>query len=173
MKKIFWTFVASLGQKKSEFPLSQDSNHLPSSFLDRCSTRELQRIRQLFTSWNRFTHVLTNSSLLKKGTYLWIPFKEERSLNSWRLVGTVATPDEKSTSISHHPQPFLKPHIITGVRRAFKVEDTLWEQKEHKLCYSKVLRAKQGSISVSGQLPTFPSPDPTLTLTCYQLTVVE
>ena len=29
------------------------------------------------------------------------------------------------------------------------------------------------SISVSGQLPTYPSPDPTLTLTCYQLTVVE
>ena len=30
-----------------------------------------------------------------------------------------------------------------------------------------------GSISVSGQLPTYPSPNPTLTLTCYQLTVVE
>ena len=29
------------------------------------------------------------------------------------------------------------------------------------------------SISVSGQLPTYPSPNPTLTLTCYQLTVVE
>ena len=27
-----------------------------------------------------------------------------------------------------------------------------------------------GSISVSGQLPTYPSPNPTLTLTCYQLT---
>ena len=30
-----------------------------------------------------------------------------------------------------------------------------------------------GSISVSGQLPTYPSPNPTLTLTCYQLTVVD
>ena len=30
-----------------------------------------------------------------------------------------------------------------------------------------------GSISVSGQLPTYPSPNPTLTLTCCQLTVVE
>ena len=30
-----------------------------------------------------------------------------------------------------------------------------------------------GSISVSWQLPTYPSPSPTLTLTCYQLTVVE
>ena len=29
------------------------------------------------------------------------------------------------------------------------------------------------SISVSGQLPTYPSPNPTLTLTRYQLTVVE
>ena len=29
-----------------------------------------------------------------------------------------------------------------------------------------------GSISVSGQLPTYPSPNPTSTLTCYQLTVV-
>ena len=27
---------------------------------------------------------------------------------------------------------------------------------------------KFGSISVSGQLPTYPSPNPTLTLTCYQ-----
>ena len=32
---------------------------------------------------------------------------------------------------------------------------------------------KLGSISVSEQLPTYPSPNPTLTLTCYQLTVVE
>ena len=30
-----------------------------------------------------------------------------------------------------------------------------------------------GSISVSGQLPTYPSPNPTSTLACYQLTVVE
>ena len=30
-----------------------------------------------------------------------------------------------------------------------------------------------GSISVPGQLPTYPSPNPTLTLTCCQLTVVE
>ena len=29
-----------------------------------------------------------------------------------------------------------------------------------------------GSISVSGQLPTYPSPNPTFTLTCYQSTVV-
>ena len=35
-------------------------------------------------------------------------------------------------------------------------------------------RAKNfGSISVSGQLPTYPSPNATLTLTCYQLTIVE
>ena len=34
-------------------------------------------------------------------------------------------------------------------------------------------QVKSGSISVSGQLPTYPSPNPTLTLTCYQLTVVE
>ena len=30
-----------------------------------------------------------------------------------------------------------------------------------------------GSISVSRQLSTYPSPNPTLTLTCYQLTLVE
>ena len=29
------------------------------------------------------------------------------------------------------------------------------------------------SISVSGQLPTYPSPNPTLTLSCCQLTVLE
>ena len=28
-------------------------------------------------------------------------------------------------------------------------------------------------MSVAGQLPTYPSPNPTLTLTCCQLTVVE
>ena len=30
-----------------------------------------------------------------------------------------------------------------------------------------------GSISVSGKLPTHPSPNPTLTVTCHQLTIVE
>ena len=34
------------------------------------------------------------------------------------------------------------------------------------------LEKKKGLKSVSGQLPTYPSPDPTFTLTCYQLTVV-
>ena len=29
-----------------------------------------------------------------------------------------------------------------------------------------------GSISVVGQLSTYPSPNPTVTLTCYQVTVV-
>ena len=43
-----------------------------------------------------------------------------------------------------------------------------------ELCTVKVERyRKVGSISVSGKLPTYPSPNPTLTLTCYQLTVVE
>ena len=37
----------------------------------------------------------------------------------------------------------------------------------------KRVRNEMGSISVSGQLPTYPSPNPTLTLTCRQLTVVE
>ena len=38
---------------------------------------------------------------------------------------------------------------------------------------SDVFYLPPGSISVSGQLPTYPSLNPTLTLTCYQLTVVE
>ena len=33
-------------------------------------------------------------------------------------------------------------------------------------------QTKSGSISVSGQLLTYPSPNPTLTLTCHQLTIV-
>ena len=37
----------------------------------------------------------------------------------------------------------------------------------------KRVRNEMGSISVSGELPTYPSPYPTLTLTCRQLTVVE
>ena len=40
---------------------------------------------------------------------------------------------------------------------------TLWGQSVKSI----------GSISVSGQLLTYPSPNPTLTLTCYQLTVVR
>ena len=32
---------------------------------------------------------------------------------------------------------------------------------------------QSGSIPVSGQLPTYPSPNPALTLSCYQLTFVE
>ena len=40
-------------------------------------------------------------------------------------------------------------------------------------CFRCNSRAQLGSVSVSGQLPTYPSPNPTLTLTCYQLTVVE
>ena len=45
----------------------------------------------------------------------------------------------------------------------------------HEEVYSKFLIhfSLSGSISVSGQLPTYPSPNPTLTLTCCQLTVVE
>ena len=39
--------------------------------------------------------------------------------------------------------------------------------------YLLIVQQILGSISVSGQLPTFPSPNPTLTLTCCQLTVVE
>ena len=37
---------------------------------------------------------------------------------------------------------------------------------------SSLKKKKKGLKSVSGQLPTYPSPDPTFTLTCYQLTVV-
>ena len=42
--------------------------------------------------------------------------------------------------------------------------------KRHTLI---ILHKVIGSISVSGQLPTYPSLNPTLTSTCYQLTVVE
>ena len=39
-------------------------------------------------------------------------------------------------------------------------------------CYGNPGRLYE-SISASGQLPTYPSPNPTLTLTCSQVTVVE
>ena len=39
--------------------------------------------------------------------------------------------------------------------------------------HSKAIGKNPGSISVSGQLPTYPSPNPTLTLTCYQLIIFE
>ena len=39
--------------------------------------------------------------------------------------------------------------------------------------HNSFLDTNCGSTSVSGQLPTYPSPNPTLTLTCCQLTVVE
>ena len=53
----------------------------------------------------------------------------------------------------HHPRPF-----------------SLW-RNYHKLVFEYGY-FNAGSISVSGQLPTYPSPNPTLTLTCHQLTVV-
>ena len=37
----------------------------------------------------------------------------------------------------------------------------------------RINKKKNGSISVSRQLPTYLSPNSTLTLTCYQLTLVE
>ena len=43
----------------------------------------------------------------------------------------------------------------------------------NKLCqYVYMIGSILGSISVSGQRPTYPSPNPTFILTCYQLTVV-
>ena len=47
---------------------------------------------------------------------------------------------------------------------------SLW-RNYHKLVFEYGY-FNAGSISVSGQLPTYPSPNPTLTLTCHQLTVV-
>ena len=45
---------------------------------------------------------------------------------------------------------------------------------KRKVFFSALTHGRhKGSISVSEQLPTYPSPNPTLTLTCYQLTVVE
>ena len=43
--------------------------------------------------------------------------------------------------------------------------------RNKKTC--QILNKNTGSISVSGQQPTYPSTNPTLTLTCCQLTVVE
>ena len=49
----------------------------------------------------------------------------------------------------------------------------IYNSESHPFLCSQNPEAYQASISVSGQLPTYPSPNPTLTLSCYQLTVVE
>ena len=48
----------------------------------------------------------------------------------------------------------------------------MYMRNEGKNSSLYVMKSIFGSISVSGQLPTYPSPNPTLTLTCYQLTVL-
>ena len=42
-----------------------------------------------------------------------------------------------------------------------------------KIMFPCIFSVKIGSMSVSDQLSTYPSPNPTLILNCYQLTVVE
>ena len=68
-------------------------------------------------------------------------------------------------------------HILLFHRRQFlsKLPSALFFFKcllQESLFWVWIIK-NTGSISVSGQLPTYPSPNPTLTLTCYQLTVVE
>ena len=55
------------------------------------------------------------------------------------------------------------------------VEELLYNPYTTKISlpFSLLSAGHFGSISVSRQLPTYPSLNPTLTLTCYQLTVVE
>ena len=48
----------------------------------------------------------------------------------------------------------------------------MYMRNEGKNSSLYVVKSIFGSTSVSGQLPTYPSPNPTLTLTCYQLTVL-
>ena len=45
--------------------------------------------------------------------------------------------------------------------------------QQKKIMFPCICSVKIGSMSVSDQLSTYPSPNPTLILTCYQLTVVE
>ena len=64
---------------------------------------------------------------------------------------------------------FVKRNQVTITLRAQMVRQQDWRRMGQGICY----RCRIGSISVSGQLPTYPSPNPTLTLNCCQLTVVE
>ena len=48
----------------------------------------------------------------------------------------------------------------------------MYMRNEGKNSSLYVMKSIFGSTSVFGQLPTYPSPNPTLTLTCYQLTVL-
>ena len=55
-----------------------------------------------------------------------------------------------------------------------RLADTVDQLLSHKMAKEFLWKYRvEESISVSEQLPTYPSPNPTLTLTCYQLTVVE
>ena len=82
------------------------------------------------------------------------------------MINTTSN-DEKQHSYENIPRKSI--HYVFGTRNEnfcsyaqLKVSnvDFYIEQRNEP--------EKFGSISVSGQLPTYPSPNPTLTLTCYQ-----
>ena len=63
---------------------------------------------------------------------------------------------------------YLLPHYVCNIR--FGNYNVKFRDKTTRTSLEDRL---YGSISVSGQLPTYPSTNPTLTLNCCQLTVVE
>ena len=56
--------------------------------------------------------------------------------------------------------------------RVYKGTPIIWQSSGNENLVSNNGKV-QGSISVTGRLPTYPSPNPTLTLTCYQSTIFE
>ena len=79
------------------------------------------------------------------------------------------------------PNQIKKTTPIEGLRNPYVIKTKavafcgqMLQQMKYQELSSKLSHTQgSGLISVSGQLPTYPSPNPTLTLTCYQLTVVE
>ena len=65
-------------------------------------------------------------------------------------------------------------YVFTHFRFGAEIDDCGWTPncRGSFQCLPKTRTpgrwTSSGSISVSGQLPTYPSPNPTLTLTCYQ-----
>ena len=74
---------------------------------------------------------------------------------------------------SPHPGVYMGTSRLSGKSGEMLRENLAMDQHPIQGGVVILLISSYRSISVSGQLPTYPSPDPTLTLTCYQLTVVE
>ena len=114
----------------------------------------LQRIKTMSKMW----HVTpckdeskTNQDSLGHG--FWIPCFETLSYRFYSLSGF---------RISERNSAFSKPSIPNSTSKSFRISESA-----RITSYGARHDTNLGSLYASGKLPTYPSPKPTLTLTCH------